>query len=232
MKAVEDSLNRHFPQFQILYTAVTGYGEELIRFAFNLDDSLVETIAHYKAAAFFDPDVSFILDIGGQDMKAIFCNQQVIQNIELNESCSSGCGSFIENFAQNLGLEVETFAEKACIAHHPCDLGTRCTVFMNSKVKQALRENASIGDIAAGLAVSVIKNCFQKVLKLTDTNQLGDNIVVQGGSFKNSAVLRALEQYLGRVVIRPQYPELMGAFGAALYAQEKYGLLSKLPKKK
>lgn len=231
LKAVEDSLNRHFPQFQILYTAVTGYGEELIRFAFNLDDSLVETIAHYKAAAFFDPDVSFILDIGGQDMKAIFCNQQVIQNIELNESCSSGCGSFIENFAQNLGLEVETFAEKACIAHHPCDLGTRCTVFMNSKVKQALRENASIGDIAAGLAVSVIKNCFQKVLKLTDTNQLGDNIVVQGGSFKNSAVLRALEQYLGRVVIRPQYPELMGAFGAALYAQEKYGLLSKLPKK-
>ncbi|TFH26055.1 MAG: CoA activase, partial [Promethearchaeota archaeon] len=203
-------------------SVVTGYGEDLIHFAFNLDASIVETIAHYKAASFLDEKVTFIMDIGGQDMKAIFCEGKIISNLELNESCSSGCGSFIETFANGLGETVENFARTACFSEAPCDLGTRCTVFMNSKVKQSLREGASKGDISAGIAISVIKNCFNKVLKLTDLSILGDHIVVQGGTFKNPAVLRALEKYLEKEVIRPDIPEHMGAYGAALVAQSNY----------
>jgi predicted CoA-substrate-specific enzyme activase len=207
---------------QIKRSAVTGYGEDLIHFAFGLDDGLVETIAHYNAAAFFDPDVSFIMDIGGQDMKAIYCQGGIINNLELNEACSSGCGSFIETFAKNLNETVSDFAVSACSSKAPCDLGTRCTVFMNSKVKQSLREGATKGDISAGLAISVVKNCFNKVLKMTDYSILGDNIVVQGGTFKNPAVLRALEMHLNREVVRPDISELMGAYGSALVAKEKF----------
>ncbi len=203
-------------------SAVTGYGEDLIHFAFGLDDGLVETIAHYSAAAFFDPDVSFIMDIGGQDMKAIYCQGGIINNLELNEACSSGCGSFIETFSKNLNESVADFAKMACFSKAPCDLGTRCTVFMNSKVKQSLREGATKGDISAGLAISVVKNCFNKVLKMTDYSILGDNIVVQGGTFKNPAVLRALEMHIGREVVRPDISELMGAYGSALVAKKKY----------
>ncbi|MCL2519597.1 MAG: acyl-CoA dehydratase activase [Spirochaetaceae bacterium] len=206
----------------ILRSATTGYGEELTHFAFKFDDSLVETIAHYRAASHFNPNVSFILDIGGQDMKAIFINDGIINNLELNESCSSGSGSFIETFAKNLSLSVQDFALAACLAQNPGDLGTRCTVFMNSKVKQSLREGATQGDISAGLAYSVVKNCFNKVLKLTDMSLLGDNIVVQGGTFKNPAVLRALEKIVGHEVTRPDICELMGAYGAALTALERY----------
>ena len=201
---------------------VTGYGEDLIRSAFGFDDGMVETLAHYRAAKAFDPQVSFILDIGGQDMKAIFVKDGFIQNIEINEACSSGCGSFIETFARSMGHEVTGFADKACKAQAPCDLGTRCTVFMNSRVKQALREGAEINDISAGLAYSVIKNALHKVLKVTNTDQLGENIVVQGGTFRNPAVQKALEQLLGKPVICPDMAELMGAYGAALTAKDTF----------
>jgi predicted CoA-substrate-specific enzyme activase len=206
----------------IARSAVTGYGEDLIKFAFTLDEGHVETIAHFRGASFFEPDVSFILDIGGQDMKAIFVKDRIITNIELNESCSSGSGSFIQTFANSMGLDVESFAEKACLAAEPHDLGSRCTVFMNSKVKQVLREGGEIGDISAGLAYSVIRNCLNKVLKITDFAALGPNIVVQGGAFRNPAVLRAMELVTGRSVIRPDRAELMGAWGAALMARDAY----------
>ncbi|NIZ18789.1 CoA activase [Spirochaetales bacterium BR151] len=206
----------------LIRTATTGYGEDLTRFAFKLDDGLVETIAHYTAASYFAPDVSFILDIGGQDMKAIFIEHGIINNLELNESCSSGSGSFIETFAKGLSMKVQDFAQEACYSNAPCDLGTRCTVFMNSKVKQALREGATQGDISAGLAYSVIKNCFNKVLKITDMSLLGDTVVVQGGTFKNPAVLRALEKVINKKVVRPDICELMGAYGAALVAIERH----------
>ncbi|NIZ46753.1 acyl-CoA dehydratase activase [Entomospira nematocerorum] len=206
----------------IIRTATTGYGEDLTRFAFKLDDGLVETIAHYTAASHFAPDVSFILDIGGQDMKAIFIEHGIINNLELNESCSSGSGSFIETFAKGLSMSVQHFAQEACYSTAPCDLGTRCTVFMNSKVKQALREGATQGDISAGLAYSVVKNCFNKVLKITDMSLLGDTVVVQGGTFKNPAVLRALEKIIGKKVVRPDICELMGAYGAALVAIDRH----------
>lgn len=196
----------------------TGYGEDLIKAAFKLDNGVIETIAHYLAAAHIRPGVTFILDIGGQDMKAIFVNKGVVTRMELNEACSSGCGSFIETFAGTLGCPVEKFAEQACLAEHPSDLGTRCTVFMNSKVKQVLREGASIADIAAGLAYSVVKNCLYKVLKLHHTAVLGDAIVVQGGTMKNNAVVRAFEKLTGTHVYRSERPELMGAYGCALYA--------------
>ncbi|MGL1890351.1 MAG: acyl-CoA dehydratase activase [Spirochaetaceae bacterium] len=229
IKAVSDGLKKVFDEIQkagvninIKRSAVTGYGEDLIHFAFRLDDGLVETIAHYSAAAFFDPEVTFIMDIGGQDMKAIYCKGGIINNLELNEACSSGCGSFIETFAKNLNENVADFAESACHSKAPCDLGTRCTVFMNSKVKQSLREGATKGDISAGLAISVVKNCFNKVLKMTDYSVLGDHIVVQGGTFKNPAVLRALELHLDREVVRPDISELMGAYGSALVAKKKY----------
>lgn len=200
----------------------TGYGEDLIKAAFQLDAGIVETIAHYVAAHYLDRDVSFILDIGGQDMKAIFVDNGIINRIEINEACSSGCGSFIETFANTLGYTARDFASAACRSARPCDLGSRCTVFMNSKVKQVLREGATVDDIAAGLAYSVVKNCLYKVLKLKDVSELGRHIVVQGGTMRNDAVVRALELLTGTEVIRCDIPELMGAFGCALYAR-RYG---------
>ncbi|MDR1005549.1 MAG: acyl-CoA dehydratase activase-related protein [Bacteroidales bacterium] len=200
-------------------SASTGYGEDLIRTAFDLDFGIVETMAHLRGAQYVNPNVSFVLDIGGQDMKSIFTSNGVISNIELNEACSSGCGSFLQNFASTMNLSLDAFTQEAALAEYPADLGTRCTVFMNSKVKQSLRENASIGDIAAGLAYSVVKNCLFKVLKIANLNMLGDNIVVQGGTFKNDAVYRALELLSEKSVSSTDHPELMGAFGAALYAK-------------
>ncbi len=201
----------------------TGYGEDLVRAAFKLDGGIVETIAHYMAAHYLNPGVSFILDIGGQDMKAIFVNEGVIDRIEINEACSSGCGSFIETFARTLGYSLSDFSLAACHSRAPYDLGTRCTVFMNSKVKQALREGATVDDIAAGLAYSVVKNCLYKVLKLKDTAVLGTHIVVQGGTMRNDAVVRALELLTGIEVTRCDIPELMGALGCALYARRHAG---------
>jgi len=207
---------------RIARSVVTGYGEDLIRAAFGMDDGMVETLAHFRAARAFDPDVTFILDIGGQDMKAIFVKEGQIQNIEINEACSSGCGSFIQSFARNMGYGVADFAQLACTAESPYNLGTRCTVFMNSRVKQALREGAEINDISAGLAYSVIKNALHKVLKITNTDVLGEHIVVQGGTFRNPAVQKALETLIGRPVICPDLAELMGAYGAALMARDAY----------
>lgn len=201
----------------------TGYGEDLIKAAFQLHTSIIETIAHYIAASTLDKDVSFILDIGGQDMKAIFVDNGVIDRIEINEACSSGCGSFVETFARTLGYTAHDFATAACSATAPCDLGTRCTVFMNSKVKQVLREGATVNDIAAGLSYSVIKNCLYKVLKLKDTSALGKNIVVQGGTMRNDAIVRALELLTGTEVTRCDMPELMGAVGCAIYAAAHEG---------
>lgn len=200
----------------------TGYGEALLKSAFNLDYGEVETIAHYTAAAFFDPNVDTILDIGGQDMKCIKIKNGVVDNVMLNESCSSGCGSFIETFAKSLDYDVRDFAKIALFAKSPIDLGSRCTVFMNSKVKQAQKEGASVEDISAGLAYSVIKNALLKVIKLTDPKQLGETIVVQGGTFYNDAVLRAFELVSGRTAIRPDIAGIMGAFGAALIAKDNY----------
>lgn len=208
-------------EIQFAGSAATGYGENLLKTAFNLQYGIVETIAHFMAARHLKPDVSFVLDIGGQDMKAIFIENGSIRRIEINEACSSGCGSFIETFARMLQHPVEEFARMACMAKQPCDLGTRCTVFMNSKVKQAMREGAAVEDIAAGFSYSVIKNCLFKVMKLKDVKELGDNIVVQGGTFKNKSIVRALEKMTGRDVLFTDIPELMGAYGAALYAREQ-----------
>lgn len=203
---------------RIAASTVTGYGEDLIKAAFGLDFGLVETIAHYQAARNLDPDVSFILDIGGQDMKAIFIEHGAIVRLDINEACSSGCGSFIDGFAQSLQYGAARFAAMACTADSPCDLGTRCTVFMNSMVKQSLRENAPLPDIAAGLAYSVAKNCLYKVLKIKSVDELGSHIVLQGGTMRNHAVVRAFELLAKcRVVIAPM-PELMGAYGAALHS--------------
>ena len=210
----------------IVRSAVTGYGEDLIKAAFGIDDGVVETLAHFRAARLFDKDVSFILDIGGQDMKAIFVDNRGIADIQINEACSSGCGSFIETFASSLGCSVEDFASIGCNDNMPFDLGTRCTVFMNSKVKQALREGASIGDISSGLAYSVIKNSLYKVLQLKDTAILGEHILVQGGTFRNPSVLRSIELLLGKKVIRPDIPELMGAYGAAITAMQNHRCMS------
>ena len=207
-------------------SCATGYGENLLKTAFNLDHGIVETMAHFLAAKHLCPQVSFVLDIGGQDMKAIFVENGSIQRIEINEACSSGCGSFLMTFAQQLGYTVEQFAEKALFAAHPYDLGTRCTVFMNSKVKQAMREGAAIEDIAAGFSYSVIKNCLYKVLKLQSVSELGEHIVVQGGTFKNHSVVRALEKLTGCQVTFTHCPELMGAYGAALYAKKQCPLNS------
>ncbi len=198
----------------------TGYGEDLMKAAFRLHSGIIETIAHYMAAHHLDEEVSFILDIGGQDMKAIFVNHGVIDRIEINEACSSGCGSFIETFAKSLGYTVADFSQKACHSAAPCDLGTRCTVFMNSKVKQVLREGATVDDIAAGLAYSIVKNCLYKVLKLKDVSSLGKHIVVQGGTMRNDAIVRVIELLTNAEVSRCDCPELMGAFGCALYAKE------------
>jgi predicted CoA-substrate-specific enzyme activase len=229
IRAVQTGLERLRQMFaglahppRIARSAVTGYGEDLIRAAFGCDQGIVETLAHFRAARAFDPQVSFVLDIGGQDMKAIFVQDGHIQRIEINEACSSGCGTFIETFARSLGHSVSDFARAACSTSAPCDLGTRCTVFMNSRVKQALREGASVGDISAGLAYSVIKNALHKVLKITDIAVLGDHIVVQGGAFRNPAIHKALEQVLGKRVVCPDKAELMGALGAALEARDSY----------
>ncbi len=209
--------------FQFVSSAVTGYGEDLIRSALNLDYGIVETMAHLSGAQYVDPKVSFILDIGGQDMKSIFIDNGIISNIELNEACSSGCGSFLQNFASTMNLTLEEFSNAACQSNYPSDLGSRCTVFMNSKVKQALRESAGLGDIAAGLAYSVVKNCLYKVLKINNLNQLGEHIVVQGGTFRNNAVYRVLELLSDKSVSSTDHPELMGALGAALYARKMWG---------
>jgi predicted CoA-substrate-specific enzyme activase len=196
----------------------TGYGEDLVKAAFSLDGGIIETIAHFMAAKHIRKDVSFILDIGGQDMKAIFVNDGIIHRIEINEACSSGCGSFIGTFAKSLGYELGDFASEACQAKEPCDLGTRCTVFMNSRVKQVLREGATVADIAAGLSYSVVKNCLYKVLQLKNVDSLGSQIVVQGGTMRNDSIVRALERLTGKEVFRSDCPELMGALGCALYA--------------
>lgn len=206
----------------IVRSCSTGYGEALMKAAFLLDDGEVETVAHYYAAAFFNPEVDCILDIGGQDMKCIKIKNQTVDSVQLNEACSSGCGSFIETFAKSLNYTVEDFAHAALFAEHPIDLGTRCTVFMNSKVKQAQKEGASVPDISAGLAYSVIKNALFKVIKVSDASALGKNIVVQGGTFYNDAVLRSFEKIAGCQAIRPDIAGIMGAFGAALIARERY----------
>lgn len=207
-------------QLQIIASCSTGYGEDLVKAAFQMDSGVVETMAHYMAARHIDEDVSFVLDIGGQDMKAMFVDHGVLNRIEVNEACSSGCGSFISTFAASLGSTVDEFAGMACLAPSPCDLGTRCTVFMNSKVKQVLRDGAAIADIAAGLSYSVVKNCLYKVLRLKDATSLGGHIVVQGGTMRNDSVVRALELLTGQHVYRSEMPELMGAFGCALYAMK------------
>lgn len=198
----------------------TGYGEDLVKAAFRIDYGIVETMAHYMAAKRLDSNVTFILDIGGQDMKAIFVDNGVITRIEVNEACSSGCGSFISTFASSLNYDIEDFAHAACFADSPCDLGTRCTVFMNSKVKQVLREGTSVDNIAAGLTYSVVRNCLYKVLQLKDTAVLGDRIVVQGGTMRNDSVVRAFEIMTGKNVSRSNCPELMGALGCAYYAKD------------
>ena len=206
----------------IVRSCSTGYGEALMKAAFLLDDGEVETVAHYYAAAFFNPEVDCILDIGGQDMKCIKIKNKCVDSVQLNEACSSGCGSFIETFATSLNLSVQNFAKEALFAPHPIDLGTRCTVFMNSKVKQAQKEGATVADISAGLAYSVIKNALFKVIKVSDASELGSNIVVQGGTFYNDAVLRSFEKIANCKAIRPDIAGIMGAFGAALIARENY----------
>ena len=206
----------------IVRSCSTGYGEALMKAAFLLDDGEVETVAHYYAAAFFNPDVDCILDIGGQDMKCIKIKDGAVDSVLLNEACSSGCGSFIETFAKSLNYSVEDFAAAAVFAEHPIDLGTRCTVFMNSRVKQAQKEGAGVPDISAGLAYSVIKNALFKVIKVSDASELGRNIVVQGGTFYNDAVLRSFEKIADCEAIRPDIAGIMGAFGAALIAREHY----------
>ena len=207
---------------EIAFSCSTGYGEALIKAALLLDEGEVETVSHYYAAAFFDPKVDCILDIGGQDMKCIKIRNQTVDSVQLNEACSSGCGSFIETFAKSLNYTVQDFAKAALFAKHPIDLGTRCTVFMNSKVKQAQKEGAEVSDISAGLAYSVIKNALYKVIKVSDASELGKHIVVQGGTFYNDAVLRSFEKIANCQAIRPDIAGIMGAFGAALIARERY----------
>ena len=206
----------------IANTCVTGYGEGLTKAAFKADLGEIETMAHYKAAEEFLPGVEFILDIGGQDMKCMKIKDNAIYNIMLNEACSSGCGSFIETYAKSVNMDAKTFAKEALFSEAPVDLGTRCTVFMNSKVKQAQKEGATIGDISAGLSYSVIKNALYKVIKLRNTDEAGEKIVVQGGTFLNDAVLRSMERIIGKNVIRPDIAGIMGAYGAALIAKENY----------
>ncbi len=213
---------------KICGSAVTGYGEELIKSAFSVDCGIVETIAHYTAAKHFMPSVDFILDIGGQDIKCFRIKNGAIDSIMLNEACSSGCGSFLETFARSLGYNVEEFSRLALFAEQPTALGSRCTVFMNSAVKQAQKDGATVGDISAGLSISVVKNALYKVIRVQDPTALGQNIVVQGGTFYNDAVLRAFEREFGRNVVRPSIAGLMGAYGAALYSKcyEKSTLLT------
>ena len=213
-------LYRKFPDIQICSAASTGYGEEIIKNAFGLDMGVVETIAHFTAARKFEPEVDFIIDIGGQDIKCFQIKNGTIDNIFLNEACSSGCGSFLQTFAGALGYQMADFAKLGLFADSPVDLGSRCTVFMNSSVKQAQKDGASIENISAGLSMSVVKNALYKVIRVVDAASLGKHIVVQGGTFLNDAVLRAFEKEIGQNVTRPSVSGLMGAYGAALYAKE------------
>ena len=206
-------------KIKICASAVTGYGEELIKHAFGIDFGIVETMAHFGAAKYFKPDVDFILDIGGQDIKCFKVRNNSIDSIMLNEACSSGCGSFLETFAKSLGYSISDFSKMALFAQKPVQLGTRCTVFMNSSVKQAQKDGAEVADISAGLSISVVKNAIYKVIRANSASELGENIVVQGGTFYNDAVLRAFEKEIGHSVVRPSIAGLMGAFGAALYAK-------------
>ncbi len=222
IRAMAEIKGQMNPDTHIRYSCSTGYGEALLKAALNLDMGEVETISHYYAASFFDPQVDCILDIGGQDMKCIKIKNGAVDSILLNEACSSGCGSFIENFANSLNYQVNVFAQKALFAKNPIDLGTRCTVFMNSNVKQAQKEGATVSDISAGLAYSVIKNALFKVIKLTSPEDLGKRVVVQGGTFYNNAVLRSFERISGCEAVRPDIAGIMGAFGAALVARENY----------
>lgn len=222
MRVLQEMYQQMPPAVFIGKAAVTGYGEQLIKNALKIDIGEVETMAHYKAAEHFQPGVDFILDIGGQDMKAMTIKDGALSSIQLNEACSSGCGSFIETFARSLKYEVKEFALAATTAKNPVDLGSRCTVFMNSKVKQVQKEGASVGDISAGLSYSVIKNALYKVIKIRRPEDLGEKIVCQGGTFYNEAVLRAFEKISGREVVRPSIAGLMGAYGAALIALENY----------
>ena len=222
IRAIKDIYSQLPEDVEIVHSCSTGYGEALIKAALLLDEGEVETVSHYYAASFFEPDVDCILDIGGQDMKCIKIKNQTVDSVQLNEACSSGCGSFIETFAKSLNYSVEDFAQEALYAKNPIDLGTRCTVFMNSKVKQAQKEGAEVADISAGLAYSVIKNALFKVIKVSDATELGNHIVVQGGTFYNNAVLRSFEKIAGCEAIRPDIAGIMGAFGAALIARERY----------
>ncbi|MEF9971992.1 MAG: BadF/BadG/BcrA/BcrD ATPase family protein, partial [Oscillospiraceae bacterium] len=207
-----------------------GYGEELISAAFGVDEGLVETIAHFTAARRFKPDADFILDIGGQDIKCFKISGGAIDSIMLNEACSSGCGSFVETFAKSWGYTIDEFSKLGLFAKNPVDLGSRCTVFMNSSVKQAQKDGADVSDISAGLSMSVVKNAVYKVIRAHSASELGQSVVVQGGTFLNDAVLRSFEKELGCEVVRPDIAGLMGAFGAALHikanAPEKTGLIS------
>ena len=214
-------LYRKYPKITIESSAVTGYGEELLKNAFGIDFGIVETVAHFTAAKKFRPNVDFVIDIGGQDMKCFKIRNGAIDNIFLNEACSSGCGSFLQTFANTLGYSIEDFAKLGLFAKHPVDLGSRCTVFMNSQVKQAQKDGATTADISAGLSVSVVKNAIYKVIRVPNAKELGRNIVVQGGTFLNDAVLRVFEKELGVEVTRPDISGLMGAYGAALYAIKK-----------
>ena len=222
LRSIKEIYSKLPKKTHIVHSCSTGYGEALLKAALQLDDGEVETVAHYYAAAFFNPDVDCILDIGGQDMKCIKIKNQTVDSVQLNEACSSGCGSFIETFAKSLNYSVQDFAKEALFAKNPIDLGTRCTVFMNSKVKQAQKEGASVADISSGLAYSVIKNALFKVIKLSDAKDLGKNIVVQGGTFYNDAVLRSFEKISGCECVRPDIAGIMGAFGAALIARERH----------
>ncbi len=211
----------NYPDAKVVSSAVTGYGEEIIKNAFGIDIGLVETVAHFTAAKRFKPDVDFIIDIGGQDIKCFKIRNNAIDNIFLNEACSSGCGSFLQTFAAAWGYGIDQFSKLGLFADRPVDLGSRCTVFMNSSVKQAQKDGASIENISAGLSISVVKNAIYKVIRAASADELGKNIVVQGGTFLNDAVLRAFEQEIGRDVVRPVISGIMGAYGAALYAMER-----------
>lgn len=220
IKQFLEDLYQQYPDIHIESSAVTGYGEEMIMNAFGVDFGIVETVAHFTAAKKFQPDVDFIIDIGGQDIKCFQIRNNAIDNIFLNEACSSGCGSFLQTFAGALGYPIEEFATMGLFANRPVDLGSRCTVFMNSSVKQAQKDGASIENISAGLSISVVKNALYKVIRASSAKQLGEHIVVQGGTFLNNAVLRAFEQEIGHDVVRPEMAGIMGAYGAALYAME------------
>lgn len=221
IKSFIEKLYREYPHLKLVGSAVTGYGEDLIRNAFSIDQGIVETVAHFTAAKAFLPEVDFIIDIGGQDIKCFKIRQGHIDNLFLNEACSSGCGSFLQTFANALDQDIESFARRGLMAQRPVDLGSRCTVFMNSSVKQAQKDGASIEDISAGLSTSVVKNALYKVIRPTAAEPIGRHIVVQGGTFLNDAVLRAFEKELGLEVVRPSVAGLMGAYGAALYVLEK-----------